>query len=130
MQWPSVPTCHGEQSSVFKFGVAEWAPADGGRNYRHCSYCGCVHPEDLLRLVAEGAKLGGSDWKYGWPHKFYVNNPHGKWYNEHLQDEGYDKEALDQLLALLKDQTQIEFTVEGSRLGYRAPYDGYQASGL
>lgn len=25
-----------------------------------------------MKAVAAGAKLGGSDWKYGWPHKFYV----------------------------------------------------------
>lgn len=25
-----------------------------------------------MTAIAGGAKLGGSDWKYGWPHKFYV----------------------------------------------------------
>jgi hypothetical protein len=54
-----------------------------GRAFRTCSYCGSIHPKDLYRhlsgwpvgiqesLHASGP-LGGSDWKYGWPHKFYV----------------------------------------------------------
>lgn len=32
-----------------------------------------MHPEDLVKAIDAGAKLGGSDWKYGWPHKFYVS---------------------------------------------------------
>lgn len=43
-----------------------------GRPFRTCSYCGCMHPADLLAAIKAGATLGGSDWKYGWPHKFYV----------------------------------------------------------
>lgn len=41
---------------------------------RHCWYCGSIHPGDLYELLASGnvLKLGGADWKYGWPHKFYV----------------------------------------------------------
>lgn len=33
-----------------------------------------MHPQDLLTALKAGATLGGSDWKYGWPHKFYVSN--------------------------------------------------------
>jgi hypothetical protein len=40
--------------------------------YRTCGYCGSIHPEDLVTFIAQGATLHGSDWKYGWPHKFYV----------------------------------------------------------
>jgi hypothetical protein len=70
-------------------------PGPYGYPFRACSYCGSIHPEDLWMLLtghrllteAEQAKygtryclltdrpevkLGGSDWKYGWPHKFYV----------------------------------------------------------
>jgi len=42
--------------------------------FRTCGYCGSIHPEDLLRFLDAGAQLGGADWKYGWPHKFYVEN--------------------------------------------------------
>lgn len=44
-----------------------------GETFRSCSYCGSVHPADLLELLDKGAQLGGSDWKYGWPHKFYIS---------------------------------------------------------
>lgn len=42
-------------------------------HFRTCSYCGCIHPEDLVaepNWTAEWA-----DRKYGWPHKFYVSIP-------------------------------------------------------
>lgn len=51
-------------------GGQHWGPI---RTYRTCEYCGCIHPEDLLDALKAGATLGGSDWKYGWPHKFYVD---------------------------------------------------------
>ena len=69
-----------------------------GTPFRVCSYCGSIHPEDLYRylsappdperkktcLLCLGSTRGwlqhtcqvtlsGSDWKYGWPHKFYVH---------------------------------------------------------
>lgn len=69
MRWPERPTCHGANSPYTGKPVV-WQIRDGRR---HCSWCGSVHPEALIRLVAEGAQLGGSDWKYGWPHKFYVH---------------------------------------------------------
>jgi hypothetical protein len=41
--------------------------------FRTCSYCGSIAPEDLLAAFrAGGVTLDGSDWKYGFPHKFYV----------------------------------------------------------
>jgi hypothetical protein len=50
--------------------------ADGylGKTFRTCSYCGSIHPEDLIAYLEAGATLHGADWKYGWPHKFYVQN--------------------------------------------------------
>lgn len=74
MKWPERPTCHG--SSASRYGVwREPTPTRPpyGQEFRTCGYCGSIHPEDLIRVVEAGAKLGGSDWKYGWPHKFYVN---------------------------------------------------------
>jgi hypothetical protein len=48
---------------------------DGGP-YRHdfeqCNYCGSMHPHALLEALRAGAVLDMADWKYGWPHKFYV----------------------------------------------------------
>lgn len=33
-----------------------------------------MHPADLLAAIQAGARMHGSDWKYGWPHKFYVKD--------------------------------------------------------
>jgi hypothetical protein len=65
---------------------------------RHCSYCGSITVDDAIRfLKTPGTHFSGSDWKYGWPHKFYIE-PYGKdgkqlylkFYNTHLVDEEDD----------------------------------------
>lgn len=80
IEWPERPTCHGESPRFSTDGV-RWREPHGRRDlsdpyhepFRTCSYCGSIHPEDLYKYLSEGiAELGGSDWKYGWPHKFYV----------------------------------------------------------
>src|SRR5580765_3660904 len=69
----------------------------------HCSYCGSIHFDDVRRIIAEGGKLGGSDWKYGNPHKFYAyeNNSSNmyKFYTTHLLD--LPKEEFPEFAALL-----------------------------
>ena len=54
-----------------------------------CSYCGGLHVQEAIKFLQQpGTQFSGSDWKYGWPHKFYIE-PQGKYYkfyNEHLQD--------------------------------------------
>lgn len=133
MRWPDKPTCHGRQDPLYPEHKMEWWTR-AGEDRRTCSYCGCVHPADLLRLIEAGAEVGGSDWKYGWPHKFYVTTPSNpeqkgiwaKWYNEHLKDAGYDDEALALLLAKLEKHSGIRFELDGGRLRYRAPHAGYR----
>lgn len=50
-----------------------WTDGEPARDrFRRCWFCGSVHPEDLLAALRAGATLDGADWKYGWPHKFYV----------------------------------------------------------
>lgn len=47
--------------------------------FKACGYCGSMDPVELSELIEAGkATMSGSDWKYGWPHKFYVDvvNPH------------------------------------------------------
>lgn len=80
IEWPERPTCHGERSPYTNREVV-WVPAhdskDNGPYYydfRTCSYCGSIHPQDLLRVLAAGALMHGADWKYGWPHKFYIED--------------------------------------------------------
>jgi len=167
MQWPEQPTCH-VISPVFRFSAPSWnrrapdARNPDGEPFRRCSHCGSIHPEDLIAALDAGAQLGGSDWKYGWPHKFYVENIpnpnrdrqaeiggksywseekgervyeptygeegnfHAKWYNEHLEDDGFDDEALSALLARLTEASGIEFRVTDGRVQFHAPHHGFQ----
>lgn len=77
MTWPQVPTCH---EGVRRFGDVPFAFAKQSRrdgedeDFQRCTYCGSLRAQDLVRLVDAGValKFGGADWKYGWPHKFYV----------------------------------------------------------
>lgn len=128
MQWPERPTCHGDGEMPFSGKPYAWEQRG---STRHCAYCGSLHPADLLRALDGGARLSGSDWKYGWPHKFYVmaaSGGHlGKWYNDHLRDEGYSEAALTLLMAAISGQSGIEFSCnERGELMYRAPHLGYQ----
>ena len=42
--------------------------------FKHCRHCGSMEPVELSGLITAGkATMSGSDWKYGWPHKFYVD---------------------------------------------------------
>lgn len=76
------PVCHDKDFHAQQFGPTTWRPAgeklhpsnDLPQVFRTCSYCGSMHPEDLLAALKAGATLGGADWKYGWPHKFYVQD--------------------------------------------------------
>jgi len=77
LSYPERPTCHGEKPRFAESKGVSWetreAKGSYGVNLRHCSYCGSLHPEDLLKALENGAKLEMADWKYGWPHKFYVS---------------------------------------------------------
>lgn len=77
MSYPEKPICHGERPRFAEKTGVNWevreASGPYGVNLRHCSYCGSLHPEDLLKVLEQGAQLQGADWKYGWPHKFYVD---------------------------------------------------------
>jgi hypothetical protein len=68
-----------------RFGEPKW------RDDGTCSYCGSMTPAEALRLMGtDGTKYSGSDWKYGWPHKFYISNDAApaarKFYTTHLSD--------------------------------------------
>lgn len=168
MEWPKKPTCHDSDYQAKRFGSQSWeyrrpdSRNPDGEPFRRCSYCGSIHPEDLLNALSAGAQLGGSDWKYGWPHKFYVTNIpnenrdrqaeigstsywdekkgksvtepmygtegdfHAKWYNQHLQDAGFDDEAREAFLKRLTDASGIEWGVTDGKAWYRAPHAGFQ----
>ena len=41
-----------------------------------CSYCGSITVADMLvAMRTPGTRFSGADWKYGWPHKFYLHIP-------------------------------------------------------
>jgi hypothetical protein len=129
VSWSTQPSCHDDAFPPNL--LRSWAERDG---LRWCSYCGSLHPEDLCNGLEQGRfKLGGADWKYGWPHKFYVSpvgNPGGyvgKFYNEHLTDQGFSGDELRRTLDLLLEHSGIEFQrSQGGELHYIAPYRGYQ----
>jgi hypothetical protein len=78
--FPDKPLCHVRPGgSVFTYDAhpVTWRAPElfrqpSAQPFRTCSYCGSIHPEDLFHALRAGAHLHGSDWKYGWPHKFYV----------------------------------------------------------
>lgn len=123
--------CHKNAPFIVADFKVEWKERRLGQYpgpYTHCSYCGSVHFDDIRKIVSEGGALGGSDWKYGYPHKFYAYPKGGgqeKFYTEHLKDLGDPEFA--EFAALLKAHTDIEFLRdEKGQLMYRAPYYGYQ----
>lgn len=118
--WPERPTCHDDDPAhraPFFFPPPVWREANE-HGFRTCSFCGSIHPEDLLRALEAGATLECADWKYGWPHKFYVRGVPssdlqsagfgwGKWYNAHLQE--LSPEAFDALAPRLSAGTGVTF---------------------
>ena len=160
--WPERPTCHDQGWQAQRFGTQICRPPSGRRptvewdekthtwqeladvplhgdnkQYRTCSYCGSIHPEDFYNYLTTvpNLKVGGSDWKYGWPHKFYIENiPNlawAKWYNIHLLD--LEQSAFDALAPILYHKTGIRWERKWLEdkgrfdIFYAAPYRGYQS---
>ena len=40
-----------------------------------CTYCGSITPEDFAKACQDGLPMEVADWKYGWPHKVYIEWP-------------------------------------------------------
>lgn len=89
------------------YGPATWMDR-GGKQC--CSWCGSMHPSDLAAALRAGEASGHwADFKYGWPHKWYVDGVPGsiKFYTEHLQDATpEDREVIEKAMGL-------RFTFEG-----------------
>lgn len=69
--------CHAGEPHYPGIGPDRWEKSWKGKQpYSHslrcCSYCGSLHPEDLITALANGATTHEADWKYGWPHKLYI----------------------------------------------------------
>lgn len=64
-------TVHGDTG----YGPVVWRVVRG-EPFRRCSYCGSLHPEDFLAAAKAGGRVDRTvDWKYGWPHKVYIDVP-------------------------------------------------------
>ena len=37
-----------------------------------CDFCGSLHPSDVVKYLQAGATIMWADWKYGYPHKAYL----------------------------------------------------------
>jgi hypothetical protein len=153
IKWPEDVRCHITSPDDPRHAYREpaaWRPPEPdaepyGYPYRTCTHCGSIHPEDFLHWLANGARLNESDWKYGWPHKFYVEdipNPqagkrvcngsdngaptygegakhtHAKWYNIHLKD--LEGEAFEAVVAVLRERTKIEFSRDEKGIKFRS----------
>jgi hypothetical protein len=73
-------------------------------------------------MLLEGAKLESADWKYGWPHKFYLHPKNGgmyKWYNEHLLD--LNDIEFTEFANLLETCSGIRFSRVSGKLLYKFP---------
>jgi hypothetical protein len=51
-----------------------FSPLKSSRPFYGCQYCGSMHPQELAAAIRAGARIHWSDFKYGWPHKVYVDN--------------------------------------------------------
>lgn len=75
---PDKNTAHVGDIQAQRYGVG-WAKREISdndvyqTNNRECSYCGSIHPEDLLRVMRGGARVTMADIKYVVPHKLYVS---------------------------------------------------------
>lgn len=76
--------------SPFKLGLEYGddgtVPFEAREGKQHCAFCGSLHPTEVVALLKAGAAIHFADWKYGWPHKAYLDNPWGKFYTRHLVD--------------------------------------------
>lgn len=64
---------HDNEANPRYAGKIDWWPPMHGEHFQRCNFCGSIKPEDLA--AEKNWKAEWADWKYGWPHKFYVDIP-------------------------------------------------------
>ena len=144
-----------------EFELSFVAEADGNVSrdiLETCSYCGSMTIDDVVKYMRiPGTTYGGSDWKYGWPHKFYIDIPcapyerlvmskyesgkapvherrivserHHKFYSTHLRDA--TPEQLAAWNSVVAPLLGVAFDLHPEKgLGYRALCHGYQTHGV
>lgn len=99
-------------------------------DHETCSYCGSITPQYFVELCKRPeVVMEVADWKYGWPHKVYIDVPggaHFKFYTIHM----IDLEDLEAHSALVKSRTDVEFfkNPEGKIMWKAAPRGWYDGS--
>lgn len=82
-----------------------------------CSYCGSMDVARAIELLrTPGTHYSGADWKYGWPHKFYIGQK--KFYNNHLEDATL--EQLKEFSELSNELLGVSWDLEGGKIRYLA----------
>lgn len=93
----------------------ENVPYEKREGKKHCRFCGSLHPHEVALLLEAGAKIHFADWKYGWPHKAYLDNPWGKFYTRHLIDATpEDRDRIERALGL-----HINFNLDTMAVSWR-----------
>jgi hypothetical protein len=112
---------HDTDPGTLRYRPIYWLAPTGSRDYRRCSYCGSMHPEDLLRiLTANGEKLEMAAMKFGWPHKFWTE-AYERFLTLHLLD------ASDEVFAALNEHLKAagaDFKRVGKHMEYRVEKKG------
>jgi len=107
MIWPKTISIH--KDIWLPVNDINWEPREDS-DFKHCSYCGSISPEDFYNLLSDDRNLIElADQKYGFPHKFYIyllNGQMFKFYTRHLIDIK-DKETVDTILNLIKEKLNI-----------------------
>lgn len=124
-----------------------------------CTWCGSLSVDGVLKAFqTPGTQYSGSDWKYGWPHKFYIEIPcepyrhiisshydgkgsttheygmsssrHHKFYAVHLQDA--TPEQLEQWNQIAGPLVGVRFEMSPvfGTLRFITPCHGYQTHGV
>ena len=96
-----------------------------GKPYTTCSWCGSMHINDFICVLQEHPIIpvdffptaDWADWKYGYPHKLYVNRPGGmggKFYIAHLRDHTDRIREFNEVIR----PTGVVFEWDGKHLKY------------
>jgi hypothetical protein len=82
-----------------------------------CSYCGSMGVARAIELLkTQGTAYSGADWKYGWPHKFYIGQK--KFYHNHLEDA--TSEQLEEYSKLSDELLGVSWDSHEGEIRYRA----------
>lgn len=90
----------------------------------HCDYCGSIDAATAVAaLYKNGTEYSGSDWKYGWPHKFYIvlatesGRTNVKFYATHLCEASED--LLEMWNRVSETTTGVKYTHSEEGLRYQ-----------